>query len=335
MTLTECISFTEVMAVRIFSELYGAYFRIVSQVLTEHALTDKEVRDIVAKEGFRDSGLFLTGRLLPQKDNSDWGLLSRDKAGVLHPVTVSEPPHVLTALQKRWLRSKLDDPRICLFLDDRELAALCQRVADVEPLYQPDAVRYVDRYSDGDPFTDPDYRKNFRTILAARKKEQTLEIEFISRYGRRITTKCLPCKLEYSHRDDKFRVFCRTFNGRTCVINLARVVRVTVLHKNTIKYEPIDENALRCGEPLVIKVSSERRADERFLMEFAAYEKRTEREAGSDSLTVRIWYDKNDETDLLIRLLSYGPVLEITGPPAIRAKAAERVRRQYKLLHGE
>ncbi len=68
-------------------------------------------------------------------------------------------------------------------------------------------------------------------------------------------------------------------------------------------------------------------------MEFAAYEKRTEREEGSDTVTVRLWYDKKDETDLLIRLLSYGPVLEIADPPDIRAKAADRVRRQYRMLH--
>lgn len=318
---------------RIFSELYGAYFRIVSQVLTAHALTDKEVRDIVAKEGFRDSGLFLTGRLLPQNDRSDWGLLSRDKAGVLHPVTVSEPPHVLTALQKRWLRSKLDDPRICLFLDDRELAALCERTADVEPLYQPDAVRYVDRYSDGDPFTDPEYRKSFRAILAALKAKRAVEVEFVSRQGRRIITKCLPYKLEYSQRDDKFRVFCQSSGGRTAVINLARVERVREQGIGGIDTLPRDTDAGRCDEPLVIKVSTERRADERFLMEFAAYEKRTEREEGSDTVTVRLWYDKKDETDLLIRLLSYGPVLEIADPPDIRAKAADRVRRQYRMLH--
>ena len=318
---------------RIFSELYGAYFRITAKVLSEHALTDDEVRSIVAEEGFRDSGLFLTKKLLPQKDGSDWGLLARDKAGILHPVTVSEPSHVLTALQKRWLRSKLDDPRICLFLSDEELALLRERVGDIEPLYSPEMIRYVDRYSDGDDFTDPEYRKNFRIILAALKSRSATEIEFVSSRGKRIVGKFLPCKLEYSQRDDKFRVFCSSeFKGST-VVNLGRVKSVRQLPNGKEKLCEMNADALRCDEPIQIAVGSERRADERFLMEFAAYEKRTEREEGSNMVRVKLWYDKNDETELLIRLLSYGPTLEIIGPPDMRRKAAERVRRQYKLMH--
>lgn len=319
---------------RIFSELYGAYFRITAKVLSEHALTDNEVRSIVAEEGFRDSGLFLTGKLIPQKDDSDWGLLSRDKAGILHPVTVSEPPRVLTELQKRWLRSKLDDPRICLFLDDRELASLCERVAKVEPLYSPEMIRYVDRYSDGDPFTDPDYRRNFRVILAALKSKSVVQIEFISSRGKRIVGDFLPCKLEYSQRDDKFRVFCSSSMKGGTVINLGRVKYARKLSRSKKGLCELDTDALRCDEPLQIAVSSERRADERFLMEFAAYEKRTEREEGSGVVKVKLWYDKNDETEILIRLLSYGPTLEIVGPPDMRRKADERVRRQYRLMHG-
>lgn len=314
---------------RIFSELYGAYFRIVSKVLTEHALTDKEVRDIVAEVGFRDSGLFLTKKLLPQADGSDWGLLMRDKAGVLHPVTVSEPPHILTALQKRWLRSKLDDPRICLFLNDRELAALCERVADVPPLFQSGSVRYVDRYSDGDPFTDPVYRRNFRAVLKALKEKRAVLIDFTDRGGRKRSDEYLPIRIEYSQRDDKFRVLCTSRRRRASVINLARITEVREMAVRHELPDELDDDALRCDEPLVVAVSRERRADERFLMEFAGFEKRTEREEGSGVVTVRLWYDKNDETDLLIRLLSYGPALEIIAPSRVREKAAERVRKQY------
>ena len=318
---------------RIFSEIYGTYFRIVSKVLTEHALTDNEVRSIVAKEGFRDSGLFITKKLLPQEDGSDWGFLSRDKKGILHPVTVSEPVHIITALQKRWLRSKLDDPRICLFLDDRELGSLWEKLADVQPLYPANAIRCIDKYSDGDPFTDPNYRRAFRAVLSALKDGRLITIEFITRSGRRICDDYLPCKLEYSQRDDKFRLLCTSRFTTPMVINLARITEVRETDKNGKLPPKANFDALRCNEPLHIAVSSERGADERFLMEFAAYEKRTEREEGSDTVTVRLLYDKNDETDLLIRLLSYGPALEILGPPDMRRKAAERVRRQYQLLN--
>ncbi|MBO4866334.1 MAG: WYL domain-containing protein [Ruminococcus sp.] len=326
--------FTEVRTIKIFSELYGAYFRIVSKLLSEHAITDSEVYSIIAEDGFRDTGLFLTKKLMPQNDGSDWGLFKRDKVGVLHPVTVSEPPHILTTLQKRWLRSKLDDPRLCLFLDDRELKSLCEKVADVPPLYRHDIFRYVDKYSDGDPFTKTDYRKNFRAVLSALKQKQLIEISYVSKTGKSIVGKFLPYKLEYSHRDDKFRVFCTSALKGSVVINLARIETVSPA-KSSAVIPPPDENSLRCDEPIELTVSKECRADERFLMEFAPYEKRTERIEGSDKVSVKLWYDKSDETDLLVRLLGFGPVLEIKGPQEIRQKAAERIRKQWKLLHSD
>ncbi|MBQ8966685.1 WYL domain-containing protein [Ruminococcus sp.] len=315
---------------KIFSELYGTYFRIITHVLSEHSMTESELRKLIAEEGFGETGLFLDKKLIPQEDGSDWGLLSRDKAGVLHPVTVIEPPKVLTTLQKRWLRTQLDDPRAWLFLDDRELALLWERLGEIPPLYSAEDMRCPDRYSDGDPYTDPVYRRNFRMVLKALKAEELICIRFISRYGKVIEGDFLPCKLEYSKKDDKFRVHCTSVRHGTSVINLARVEEVS---KSSSKAKPaaLDESTLRCSEPLEITVKNERGADERFLMEFAAYEKRTER-SEEGTVKVRLWYDRNDETELLIRLLGYGPTLEITGPLHMRAKARERVMRQFGLM---
>ena len=49
---------------------------------------------------------------------------------------------------------------------------------------------------------------------------------------------------------------------------------------------------------------------------------------------VKLLYDRADETEVLIRLLSFGPVLEIISPQDMRNKAAERVKRQMELLNG-
>ena len=83
---------------------------------------------------------------------------------------------------------------------------------------------------------------------------------------------------------------------------------------------------------MTVRVTTERNAVERFLMEFASYEKHTERDVETGTLTVQLYYDKQDETELLIQLLSFGPVLEILGPPDFRAQAADRVLRQYEML---
>jgi hypothetical protein len=90
---------------------------------------------------------------------------------------------------------------------------------------------------------------------------------------------------------------------------------------------------MRCKEPVEVRVQPERNAVERFLMEFASYEKRVERDSETGCITVKLWYDRQDETELLIQLLGFGPVLEILSPTDFRAKAAERIRRQCEIIN--
>ena len=84
-----------------------------------------------------------------------------------------------------------------------------------------------------------------------------------------------------------------------------------------------------------MRVRMERNGADRFLMEFASYEKQTDRDLTTGDCLVKLWYDAQDETEVLIRLLRFGPVLEILGPPSLRAQAVERVRRQTALLAKE
>ena len=46
-------------------------------------------------------------------------------------------------------------------------------------------------------------------------------------------------------------------------------------------------------------------------------------------LTLR--YDREDETELLIRVLSFGPVLKVVSPDSFIDKVKERLRKQFEL----
>lgn len=52
----------------------------------------------------------------------------------------------------------------------------------------------------------------------------------------------------------------------------------------------------------------------------------------SGSCTASIWYDKHDETELLIMLLGFGPVLKVTAPEDFLKKFRERINQQYELF---
>ena len=66
-------------------------------------------------------------------------------------------------------------------------------------------------------------------------------------------------------------------------------------------------------------------------MAFASYEKRADRDLENGGCVVTLHYDKSDETELLIRLLSFGAAVEILSPGELRRQAAKRVARQSEL----
>ncbi len=330
----------------IFSELYGAYFRTASSLLSrrEKPLAESDVYEAVRRHGFRDSALFLPKKLIPQNDGSDWGLLRKTDGGLL-PITKNPPPDILSGLQKSWLKAKLADPRFALFLNDNELERLSEMLKDVRPLYKPEHFRFFDRYADGDNFRSPEYRANFRAVLAAVKSRKAIRISYHSGHDNDLYLTVLPLKIEYSAKNDKFRVYCRTvvngiLRGGT-TINIGRIRTLETTDKRFTK-TAADKAAMerffsdrRAPEPVIVYVNPERNAPERFLMEFANYEKRTERDPENGGLTVNIYYDRADETELLILLLSYGAAVEILSPKSFRDQAAERVKRQRQLLKGE
>lgn len=321
----------------IFSEIYGAYYRVAARLLGMAGASDSDVYDIIREDGFRDSALFLPQKLLPQKDGSDWGLLVRGEDGLLYP-TVGEPPKVLTRLQKMWLKAKLDDPRARLFLSSEALERLSKRLCDVEPLYRRGQFRVFDRFANGDDFESELYRRSFQTILRAIKQQRILKISFTSGHDRRMSRVCVPFKLEYSEKNDKMRVYCHNLKNGAAksggLINIGRITNIEPLglFRGELPSEDDFFRRIRARQPIRVVVLPERNAVERFLNEFAEYEKRVDRDLESGSCVIDIYYDKQDETELLIRILSFGAAAEILAPESVRAQAAQRVRRQAELL---
>lgn len=321
----------------IFSEIYGAYYRIAARLLGMGSVTDSDVYGVIREDGFRDSALFLPQKLLPQPDGSDWGLFTRGEDGLLHAVT-GKPPRVLTKLQRMWLKAKIYDPKMRLFLSDEAIKKLSERLSDVPPLYIAEHFRWFDRFGNGDDFNDPNYRRNFRTVLKAIKERRVLKINFTSRRGEKICRVCLPFKLEYSEKNDKFRVYCHNIrNGKITggvLINVGRIDKAEPKERYADETPSEDSffRGIRSAEPVRVYVSPERNAVERFLNEFAEYEKRVDRDLENGGCTVDLYYDKQDETELLILLLSFGAAVEILSPSGFRKQAAERVKKQAELM---
>lgn len=296
----------------LFSEVYGSYFNVVAKVINkaiDGTLTGKNLYEIVSEKAFSESTINIPTAL----KSGEWKLITPEfKTPIKH-----KPTMPLTTLEKRWLKALLDDPRIKLFDINAE------GLENVEPLYNRDTFVYFDKYGDGDDFENPEYIKNFKTILNAIKEKRRLIILYKSNKGKVYSVCVIPHRLEYSQKDDKFRLMGVTSHD-TVMINLARIKKCTLSDKYSNCENREEKRRL---DTLVLELTDERNALERVMHHFSYLKKETEK-LDDKHYRITIEYDRDDETEILIRILSFGPMLKVVSPQSFINQLKNRINKQ-------
>ena len=299
----------------LFSEYYGAYFACVAEILSEAVegtLTREKINEIAAKQGLGESVLTIPANLR----NGNWPLITPDcKTPVRHL-----PPHPTTLLQKRWLKTLLLDPRIRLFgLTDKGLE-------DVAPLFDPAKIVWYDRYCNGDSFEDESYIERFRQLLEAVKTHRKVQVIFDSHRGKHNNWTVIPYRLEYSSTDDKFRLLCHSGKWRNRTLNLSRISYVRLWGTFDPDDYPVPELT---NESVTLEITNERNALERAMLQFSYLAKRTER-ISDKVFRMTLYYRREDETELLIKIISFGPLVKVVDPDSFASLIKERIERQFQ-----
>lgn len=323
----------------LFEKVYGCYYQVIRCLLEEGAkkpLTKGEMDEFIRKHGFLESSLFL----LPRLTDNRWPLFTRTEEGLFVSRLKNTAKQPLTLLQKSWLKALLSDDRIRLFFKDQELALLEASLEEIPPLFHWEDFHYFDRYRDGDEYSSPQYRENFQTVLTALSENKALIVSYQGKQKDSMICEVAPCRLQYSSKDDKFRLLClehyRHHFSREMVLNLSKVKACHLSRKKGL--EGLKERQLqkdrKAAEPVVIEISGERNSLERCMLHFARYEKQTEYDSEKQAYISSIYYDPADETELLIDILSFGPVIRVLGPQPFLELVKQRVKRQHDLFYG-
>ncbi len=322
----------------LFSELYTCYYQVVARILKEaadHPVTRRRIEDMAREYGYDESALSIAPKLL----SGDWPFLKQEPDGTYGSV-LKHPlfPQPLTLLQKAWLKALLGDPRIGLFFTDSQIMELNRFLSDVTPLYRTEDFCLFDQYGDHDPFSSVMYREHMHRILAAMEERRFLIVSYLSGKGNSLTHSWLPCRLEYGQRDGKFRLYAmsvrRSGKKRIDVLNLARILSL----KETESFcpSPVDVDRCldqaMCRQPLILEITTERNGLERAMLHFSCYQKQVERVSETGTYRCTIYYDVRWETELLIQVLSFGPVVKVLGPESFVRQVRERVKRQAELF---
>lgn len=295
----------------LFHELYGRYYQVLENVLREACrgtLDRKTLLRLIRQGSFGDSLLELP-RLLAETH-----LLSREGKTPLSSV----PDRPLTLLERQWLAAIWQDPRVQLFDPPRPGFHLD------EPLFSPGFFVVYDRYRDGDPFTDPVYRAHFRLLLQALRENRKLQVQYRGRKGLQQLV-VNPDGLEYSGLDDKFRFLAHGDRGTPYTLRVSGLVDLTLEAPGT----GVLERPLRWKERAVLELVDERKALERALLHFSDLEKETV-QLDAVHYQLILHYYKQDETELLIRILAFGPFLKVKEPAGLVKRLRERVLKQKK-----
>lgn len=292
----------------LFSELYSAYYNTVAKIITkafDPSVTEKDLQKLVSEQAFSESVL----TIIPALKSGRWPLLNED----LSPVLRHKPEMPLTLLEKRWLKSIFEDPRIKLFgIEPPHLEGIA-------PLFTQEDYRIYDKYSDGDPFEDESYIKNFRIILSAIKENRAVNISMTNRHGKELKVRFIPKGFEYSVKDDKLRVIAT--GCKYSLFNMGRITSCDYCTEGLIwRKKPKKEEK----KTLKLLITDRRNALERVMLHFAHFEKQAEK-TGENKYLLKLWYYENDETEIVIRVLSFGPYVKVIEPESFVNLIKERL----------
>lgn len=300
----------------IFNEIYGCYYDAIAKILAvavKKPITKNEMREIVEKHAFTESYFEIETKLRTQ----EYQLLNKDGTTPIK----NKPTLPLTNLQKRWLKTIFLDKRIKLFCDD------LIEIGDTSPIYLPKNYYIYDKYSDGDDYESEQYIKNFRNILLAIKENKPIQIAMISKKGKNINTIAFPIRLEYSEKDDKFRLYTKG-SKQVSILNVGRISNCEVYEKEFFSEYEKDVEKERVAK---IELYNKRNALERFMIHFAHF-KKVATKIDDNIYHIDIFYQMIDETELIIRILSFGQFVKVLSPDTVMKQIRYRINKQNLLF---
>ena len=119
---------------------------------------------------------------------------------------------------------------------------------------------------------------------------------------------------------------------RLDILNVSRIQNVCPMDKTLSSSADLNTVIRRSyyREPLRLRIVNKRNALERAMLHFANYEKNTTK-IDEDTYECLIYYNSNMETELLIEVMSFGPMLTVLGNERFLSSLKARLQRQRKL----
>lgn len=286
----------------LFHEIYSCYYRCVEKIIEQaldHTLTQDQILEIIHQYAFEESHL----QIIPALESNKWPLIDDS----YHTPIKHKPMQPITLLEKQWLKAISLDPKMQLFdIDFKDLDT-------IEPLFTSEDFIIYDQYNNGDPYNDPHYQYVFSTLLKAIHNKKIVSLRYL---GKDIT--CVPFHIEYSLKDDKMRLLTE-FR----IFNLSKIENIQILDTSYDSIQP----SFSSQNNFTLEIYNQRNALERVMTHFSDLKKESEK-INDYCYRVKIYYEKEDETEMIIRVLSFGPLVKVIEPVSFVNLIRQRLKMQ-------
>ena len=299
----------------LFSQDYNITLKVIRELLSKHidVNTAKDLINIISK--FTDSyniqerlSNYLSEMYLPDNTN------------------IKDPP--LSTLQKKWIYSLFQDPRIKLFIDS-------ELEFKIKTFDFNNILVYYDQKCDGDPYDDELYQRVFKTLLKAIKENRICKL--VSKNQECILAKpierFIPKQIEYSERDDKFRVLGISLNNDYSanlqqVLAISRIVECVLgdVDKSNYSFEEFKKESIK------LEITNIYDTVDRFLRDFSDMDTFVKK-LNDNTFEVELTYYLIDQREIIIRILEYGPNVKVIGPEKFLRSFKERLQLQFNRNH--
>ena len=215
----------------------------------------------------------------------------------------------LTRAEGRFLRTMLREAKISLFLDEAEVEALKSALPGEWKAFPLERFLLPDRDR-----VSAKKRQNrqpvIRLLQEAFRADREVSLRYITARGKHISGKFCPVVLEYSRKDDIFRLYA--WSGRDdkiYILNTEKIEEITMT-ENTFSRQSAAEKLRRYRREnectAEFSFPGEEGLADRLLTEFSPWKKSCVYDPKSGRYRLKIWYEKQDEKEMGIRVLGYG-----------------------------
>jgi len=314
----------------LYHSIYSRYYEILLHVLRKShksPISVKAIREVIQEKGFSETEYELMNKLI-SSDNDSYGLLKETEVGYI-PLLKQSPKRVITLQEYAWLKVALDDERMQLFLSDELFSKLQVILQDVKPLYDASNLRTEDIFAAINTELDQNIRAHFKKALYAIQNKKALRIHYESKNGNRLNSDFLPLDMRYSLKANKFQIEMiglKHHKSKRFVLNMDGIITSKVIDYN----ESIAVKKIGFIKDYVeIEISNMRNGFERCFFQLSMYERESRFDEESGKCFMKLFYDKNFETEILITLMSFGPAVKVNGPERFRSLFLKRLTAQY------